>query len=54
MCWAPSAPTKSKAGMVFLHLTEVFQSNHQQFKLTAESFNGDLKEICCSTEIEVN
>lgn len=28
MCWAPSAPTKSRAGMVPLHLTEVFQSHH--------------------------
>lgn len=37
-----------------LHLTEVFQSNHRQLKLTAESFNGDLKEICCRTKIEVN
>lgn len=54
MCWAPSAPTKSKAGMVSLHPTEVFQSHHQQFKLTAESFNGDLKEICCRTKIELN
>lgn len=39
---------------VSMHGAEVFQASHKSFKLTAESFHGEVTGTCCRRKIGVD